>query len=538
MKSMAKKYDSLDELVEDYSKKTEMVNQFKELSETELSEQQKQIAVEQKELSNYLQEACQAFDFTRFSTSVKLGENKENENDMIECHTVLDNKEQYVKLYATLTNGGDEAVINALEQNRAVINDFEAVKKETEILGVSTVKELEENTKMAFEMDDIKDAVQDFFENKKEITIEDFENAMKETFDVMDKLNIDKNETVAFKTADTLNDMKYSGKTKIIAQEIACDIDRYEEKHPEIVKAESDKEKGISQIEAVEIDNEVNVKAEVETPEATAEVVVVELPDDTKMVAIDNIIVAQEITKDESTKVLDNTDAKTTPEHNYVGMKLEDMIAEYNRTVNREFAEFNKTAENAEQQKTPINLKLDDIIIDKKEIETPEPKTTVELAHIVPAEPEMNNDKDIKNNAEILVVADDKIVMAENQEYINKKMQEIEQEIQRENIKRLATVEVTVLIGGAVIYEEPSAPATENDKENTAEIVKNGDMLEKVEQIVEEVHQTDEQVKTEEETVIEADKQGEIKDLEDAKEVEQELTDEFYGRNNDDYEME
>ena len=429
MKSMAKKYDSLDELVEDYSKKTEMVNQFKELSETELSEQQKQIAVEQKELSNYLQEACQAFDFTRFSTSVKLGENKENENDMIECHTVLDNKEQYVKLYATLTNGGDEAVINALEQNRAVINDFEAVKKETEILGVSTVKELEENTKMAFEMDDIKDAVQDFFENKKEITIEDFENAMKETFDVMDKLNIDKNETVAFKTADTLNDMKYSGETKIIAQEIACDIDRYEEKHPEIVKAESDKEKGISQIEAVEIDNEVNVKAEVETPEATAEVVVVELPDDTKMVAVDNIIVAQEITKDESTKVLDNTDAKTTPEHNYVGMKLEDMIAEYNRTVNREFAEFNKTAKNAEQQKTPINLKLDDIIIDKKEIETPEPKTTVELAHIVPAEPEMNNDKDIKNNAEILVVADDKIVMAENQEYINKKMQEIEQKI-------------------------------------------------------------------------------------------------------------
>jgi hypothetical protein len=481
MKSMQKRYDSLEELVTDYEEKSEIVNQLKELDESELSASQQQTIKETEELGNYLQEACQALDFVKFSTTVNLGEGDNDNKDKIECRSLLDSKEQYVKLYATLTNGGDENMMNAIEQNRQPIENFESVKEKNDILNVSTVSELEKNTSMAFKLDDVKDEVSEFFENKREISIADFENAILETFDVMEKNDIEKNGEVAFATANLTYEKNLADETNVLTYENTYDLSNYEKDHAEIMnKIENDKEVEQPEIVQPEVTvperaeaeielPEKAVKEEVETPNRTAEISQIELPDDTVVVAVDNTVVMQ------------NAPEQEVEVDNYVGRNVEDIISE------------------------KFDLSREDIVREDITIETPNDKTEIVLTPIE------NEDK----TTDLALAVEGAIVLAENKELIGQELEEVVKEQVREEQERASKAEYVVFDDTVILGEvtEDNRAIVEDIKEDVKDIKEQKD--EEIEDVQEqkqdEIEDIQEQV---EEEIEQAEEELEQDDLE------------------------
>lgn len=485
MKSMQKKYDSLEELVTDYQEKTEIVNQLKELDESELSVSQKETIKEQEELSNYLQEACMALDFVKFSTTVSLSENENDNKDKIECRSLLDSKEQYVQLYATLTGGGDESIIEAIEKNRQSIENFENTKAENDVLNVTTVSELENNTSVAFQLEDMKDAVENFFDEKREISIADFENAMLETFDVMDKNNIEKNGEVAFATANLSYEKNLAEETTVLAYENTYNLDNYEKDHAEIMKEiEGNKEEvevpEIAIPEKVEIEiPEFAEKEEVETPNTTTEIAQIELPDDTVVVAVDNIVVMQ------SNEEVDN----------YIGKNIDEVIDE------------------------KFDLAREDIARENVVIETPNATTEVVLVPIEnSAELESRNIEYVVAVESAVVLADDKSLIGQELETVLEEQKQVREQIERESKAEYIITDDTVIVG-------------EVTEDNIAKVedVK-GDVEDIKEQKEEEKEDIKEQIEDEKED-IEEQKQDEIEDIQEQIEFEEEVQEQ------DDYEI-
>lgn len=481
MKSMQKRYDSLEELVTDYQEKTEIVNQLKELDESELSVSQKETIKEQEELSNYLQEACMALDFVKFSTTVSLNEGENDNKDKIECRSLLDSKEQYVELYATLTGGGDESVIDAIEKNRQPIENFENTKAENDVLNVTTVSELEHNTSVAFQLEDIKDAVGEFFEEKREISIADFENAMMNTFDIMDKHDIEKNGEVAFATANLSYEKNLAEETNVLAYENTYNLDNYEKDHAEIMKeVENNKEEvetpEIAVPEKVEIEiPEFAIKEEIETPEPTTEIAQIELPDDTVVITANDMVVMQ------SNEEVDN----------YIGKNIEEIIEE------------------------KFDLAREDIVTESVTIETPEPTTEITF---IPIE----NSVELENKtAEFAVAVESAIVLADDKSLIGQELETVleEQKQVREQKKKESKAEYIVTDDTVIVGE-----VTEDNRAKIEDV--KGDVEDIKEQKEDEKEDIQEQIEDEKED-IEEQKQEEIEDIQEQAEEEEQEQDDY-----------
>lgn len=487
MKSMQKKYDSLEELVTDYKEKTEIVSQLKELDETELSASQKNTIKEQEELSDYLQNACQALDFVKFSTTVTLNASENENRDKIECRSLLDSKEQYVKLYATLTNGGDRETIEAIERNRQPIENFEKVKAENDIFKVSTVKELEQNTSVAFQLDDIKESVVDFFAENGEISIADFENSMMETFSVMEQNGIEKNGEVAFATANLTYEKNLADESNVLAYENSYDLGKYKTDHEKAMEELANKEETTveqpdtvilpqktEKAETIEetILPEKAVKEEVETPEITAEISKIELPDDTVVVTVDNTVVMQNIPTAEEQIEVDN----------YVGRNIDDIINE------------------------KFDLVREDIEKETVTIETPNDKTEIVL---VPIE---NTTKNEENKTDEFVVAvEGAVIFADNEKLIGQELEEVVKEQVRQEKESKMSVEIKGF--GKEDAEVVIGSETTADNKELAESIK-ADIKGDIEDIQEHIE--------EDKKDIEEQKQDEIEEIEEQIEEETE----------------
>lgn len=493
MKSMQKKYDSLEELVADYKEKTEIVSQIKELDETELSASQKQTIKEQEELSDYLQNACQALDFVKFSTTVTLNASENESRDKIECRSLLDSKEQYVRLYATLTNGGERETIEAIERNRQPIENFEKVKAENDIFKVSTVKELEQNTSVAFQLDDIKESVVDFFGENGEISIADFENSMMETFSVMEQNGIEKNGEVAFATANLAYEKNLAGESNVLAYENSYDLSKYKADHEKAMEELANKEETTveqpdtvilpektEKTETIEetILPEKAVKEEVETPELTAEISKIELPDDTVVVTVDNTVVMQNIPTAEEIEV-----------DNYVGRNIDDIINE------------------------KFDLVREDIEKETVTIETPNDKTEIVL---VPIE---NTTKNEENKADEFVVAvEGAVVFADDEKLIGQELEEVVKEQVRQEKESKMSVEIKGF--GKEDAEVVIGSETTADNKELAESIK-ADIKGDIEDIQEHIE--------EDKKDIEEQKQDEIEEIEEQieEEIEEQIEEQY-----------